>query len=437
MAVNTVKKLLPRYTGIFIVAAMIALMSAGILAIHVCEQAEGTAGFAKRQLIYGAVGLVGFGIFAAIPYLRFGKVVYPLFAFSLALLILVFFLPAINYSHRWIDLVIFKFQPSELAKLALILLLAWYLRLGDHYRRLPGLIPPFVLTLIPMVLVLREPDLGTSLLFLPTLYVMLFMAGAKLRHLAGIVLVGTVLLLLPLPRKVDLNARPQEAKDRQAMAYHWNGRPWTFQYDGNSYIVSAASLSLMKHHQVRRISGWLQQGKNTPGVVHGEGYQLRLSKIILGSGKITGRGDWEEGKFYFRMLPEDHTDFIFSIIAGQWGFVGCVILFLLYAVIVVFGIEIAATTHEPFGRLLAVGVLGLLVSQIFINVGMTMGLMPVTGMTLPLVSYGGSSLVINCAAMGLLVNVGQRRPILLGRRPFEHKEDTSHVPYRPLEHPES
>ena len=369
--------------------------------------------------------------------IKYGKVVYLLFAFSLALLVLVFFLPPINYSHRWIDLVIFKFQPSELAKLTLILLLAWYLRLGDHFRKLPGLIPPFVLTMVPMGLVLCEPDLGTSLLFLPTLYVMLFMAGAKLQHLAGIVLVGTVLLLLPLPRNVNLNAGPQETKDRQAMAYHWNENPWTFQYKENSYIVSAGPLSLMKHHQIKRISGWLNQGEDDPGMAHGDGYQLRQSKIILGSGKITGCGDWEEGKFYFRTLPEDHTDFIFSIIAGQWGFVGCVILFLLYAVIIVFGVEIAATTYEPFGRLLAVGVLGLLVSQIFINVGMTMGLMPVTGMTLPLVSYGGSSLVVNCAALGLLVNVGQRRPILLGRRPFEHKEDTSHVPYRPLEHPES
>ena len=437
MAANAVKKSQPRYTGVFIVAAMVALMLAGVLAIHICEQAEGTAGFAKRQSIYGVVGLACFMLFAAIPYPRFGKVVYLLFAFSLALLILVFFLPPVNNSHRWIDLAIFKIQPSELAKLTLILLLAWYLRLGDHYRRLRGLIPPFVLTLVPMVLVLLEPDLGTSLLFLPTLYIMLFMAGAKLRHLVGIVLVGTVLLFLPLPRKVDVNSTPREVQDRLEMAYHWNDTPWTFHYNGNRYIVSAAPLSLMKHRQLSRISGWVQQGKDDPGVVHGKGYQLRQSKIILGSGKITGHGDWEEGGFYFRTLPEDHTDFIFSIIAGQWGFVGCVILFLLYGVIIVFGVEIVATTHDPFGRLLGVGVLGLLVSQIFINVGMTMGLMPITGMTLPLVSYGGSSLVVNCAAMGLLVNVGQRRPMLLSRRPFEHKEDTSHVPYHPLERPEA
>lgn len=121
-------------------------------------------------------------------------------------------------------------------------------------------------------------------------------------------------------------------------------------------------------------------------------------------------------------LPFEHTDFIFSVIGGRWGFLGCLVVLGMYAVILVFGIEIATITYDPFGRLLAVGVLGLLLSQIFINVGMAMGLMPITGMTLPLVSYGGTSIVVNCAALGLLVNVGQRRPILLAPHPFEYGE---------------
>jgi cell division protein FtsW (lipid II flippase) len=134
------------------------------------------------------------------------------------------------------------------------------------------------------------------------------------------------------------------------------------------------------------------------------------------------------------MLPDDHTDFIFSIVGGQWGFLGSAAVLFLYGVIFVFGVEIAVITYDPFGRLLAVGVLALLFSQIVINVGMTMGLMPITGMTLPLVSYGGSSLVVNCAALGLLVNVGQRRPILLSKRPFEHgdRKEKPPAPYSPL-----
>ncbi|MCD4825134.1 MAG: rod shape-determining protein RodA [Phycisphaerae bacterium] len=415
---------MPRFAVVFITAAMLALMLVGILAIRISEQAEGNSGFAYKQTIFAIVGVIVFAICAAVPYPKFGKAAYPLFGVTLALLVLVFFLPEVRGSHRWIDLKFFKVQPSELAKLSLIILLAWYLRFGDHYRSLVGLIPPFLLTLVPMMLILREPDLGTSLLFLPTLYVMLFMAGAKRRHLFGIVCVGTVLLFIPIPQSTA-SMSTDVKETRKALAY------WTMGSGDSEYVVSASVLAVMKKHQLERIDGFLRQ--DDPRVIQGKGYHLHRSKIVLGSGKVTGRGDWAEAEIYFRMLPDDHTDFIFSIIGGQWGFVGCVILLGLYIVIFVLGVEIAYATHDAFGRLLAVGVLGLLVSQIFINVGMTMGLMPITGMTLPFISYGGSSLIINCAALGLLVNVGHRKPILLSRRPFEHKEPTAPIPYRPLE----
>jgi rod shape determining protein RodA len=415
----------PRLAGVFITVAMLALMAVGIVAIRASERAEGTAGLASRQMLFAVAALVVFAVCALVPYQRFGRLAYPLFAVSLLLLVVVFFLRPVRGSYRWIDLGVIKVQPSELAKLALIVLLAWYLRLGDHYRKLSGLTLPFVLTLVPMVLILREPDLGTALLFLPTLYVMLFLAGAKLRHLLGIVLVGTVLMLAPLPRTVGPDVDPAELRDRASLAY------WTQTLGQQRVLVSAAPLTVMKHHQVRRIVGWLRQ--SDPEVLQGHGYHLHHSKVVLGSGMATGRGDWAEGETYFRMLPDDHTDFIFSVIGGQWGFLGCAGVLALYVVMLVFGIEIAATTYDPFGRLLAAGVLGLMVSQIVINVGMTVGLMPITGMTLPMVSYGGTSLLVNAAAMGLLVNVGQRRPIYLSRRPFEHDEDTSHLPYRPLE----
>lgn len=415
----------PRLTGVGITLAMLGLMVVGIAAIDASQRAEGTSGLAGKQLVFAVAALVAFAVCAIIPYQRFGRLAYPMFALSLLLLVAVFFTREVRGSHRWIDLGVIKVQPSELAKLSLIVLLAWYLRLGDHYRKLLGLLPPFVLTLVPMVLILREPDLGTALLFLPTLYVMLFLAGARLRHLLGIVLFGTVLVLAPVPQTVSPDMDGGELRDRRSLAY------WSQTVGGREVLVSAAPLTKMEQHQLRRIVGWLRQ--SDPRIIQGHGYHLHHSKVVLGSGRVTGRGDWAEGETYFRMLPDDHTDFIFSVIGGQWGFLGCLGVLGLYAVILVFGVEIAATTYDPFGRLLAAGVLGLLVSQIVINVGMTMGLMPITGMTLPLVSYGGTSLVVNAAAMGLLVNVGQRRPILLSRRSFEHDEDTSHVPYGPLE----
>ncbi|MGB2821270.1 MAG: FtsW/RodA/SpoVE family cell cycle protein [Phycisphaerae bacterium] len=422
-----------RYTSWPVIAAMIALMTVGILAISVSEHADPhMKGFARKQLVFACVGVAAFVAATVVPYQVFGRLAYPLFVLTLVLLVVVLFLPAIRHSHRWIDLKVLLVQPSEIAKVSFIVLLAWYLRSGEHYRKLVGLAVPFVLTFVPMGLILIEPDLGTALLFLPTLYIMLFMAGAKLRHLLGIVAVGTVLIFLPVPHKISPGMKPAEALDRKALAY------WAEHDDGR--LISAAPLVKMKGHQVRRILGWLRQDpeeddeRDRQRIMLGAGFQLHQAKMVMGAGCLTGQHRQSRAYEYFRMLPDDHTDFIFSVVGGRWGLLGCLGVLFCYAVIFVFGIEIAVITYDPFARLLAVGVLALLFSQIFINVGMTMGLMPITGMTLPLVSYGGSSLVVNCVALGVLVNVGQRRPILLGRRPFEfgEKKEKPPAPYGPL-----
>jgi rod shape-determining protein RodA len=406
-----------------IVAAMAALMVLGVAAIRVSERSEPSlAGFASRQTRFAVVAAGAFAAATLIPFWKIGRAAYPLFAATLGLLVAVFFFEPVRDAHRWIDVGVFKIQPSELAKLSYIILLAWYLRNRESYRRLRGLIVPFVLTFVPLGLILKEPDLGTALLFLPTLFFMLFMAGARLRHLLGILAMAAVLVLLPLPSRLDASMDARERAHREGLAY--------FVHGDTAWV--AAPLAKMRRHQISRIAGWLRQ--DDPQIRNDVGYQLHKSKIILGSGRLSGRGDWYGREGYFRMLPDDHTDFIFSVIGGQWGLLGCLAVFACYAVIFVYGVEIAATTVDPFGRLLAVGVLGLLVSQIFINVGMTMGIMPITGMTLPLVSYGGTSLVVNAAALGLLVNVGQRRRIHLSRRPFEfaEKKPKPPAPFGPL-----
>ena len=414
-----------KFTSWPIILAMLVLMSIGYMAISASERADpNMQGYATKQAIFACVGLLAFVAVTIVPYQAVGRLAYPLFALTLAVLVLVLQLPEIHGSRRWIDLGIISLQPSELAKISFIILLAWYLRMGGHYRKLLGLAVPFVLTFVPMGLVLIEPDLGTSLLFLPTLYIMLFLAGAKLRHLLGIVALATVLLLLPVPHTLPGDMPSSQRLDHEALAY------WCDRDSGRA--ISAASLVKMKGHQISRIVGWLRQ--DDPRVVQGKGYQLALSKMVLGAGCLTGQGQDSLANEYFRMLPEDHTDFIFSVIGGQWGLAGCVGVLLCYVLIFISGVEIAVGTYDPFGRLLAVGVMALLFSQLFINAGMTMGLMPITGMTLPLISYGGSSLVVNCAALGLLVNVGQRRPILLGKRPFEfgEKKEKPPAPYGPF-----
>ena len=407
-----------RATSWPIILAMLVLMAISVLAVRAAEQANSTPpGSTIRQIIYAAIAIGGFIVAMVVPYQRIGRAAYVWFALTLVLLVVVLFLPPIKGSRRWIPLGLVQFQPSELAKLTFIIALAWYLRFRSNYRRLKGLIPPLGLTLIPAGLILIEPDLGTTLLLFPTLGLMLFMAGAKLRHLLAVVGVVAAVMFLPLPRSLEGMA-VEEATDRKALAY-WHG-----QIGGKEYIVTAAPLARMKPHQLSRIYGWLMQGSSDPAVARRvaktAGFQLQKSMIILGSGGLRGQQLIDQKNLYFRMLPDDHTDFIYAVIGGQWGLVGCAGVIIVYACIFICGGEIAAVTNDPFGRLLTVGVLSLLGAQIFINVGMTMGLMPITGMTLPLISYGGSSMLINAAALGLVVNVGLRRPMMLGRRPFEY-----------------
>ena len=394
-----------------IIAAMIALMVISVLTVRAAEGADPSLrGCTARQIAYVAVALVAFAAVTVVPYQRIGRGAYVWFALNLALLVLVLFLPSIRHSHRWINLKLFQVQPSELAKLTYIIALAWYLRYRENYRRVVGLLPPFLLTLVPAGLILIEPDLGTALLLFPALLFMLFMAGAKLRHLLAVVGVVAVVTFLPLPRSLEA-MDVEEATDRKALAY-WHG-----QIGGKEYIITPAPLARMRWHQLSRVYGWLRQ--SDPAIAMSKGLQLQQSMIILGSGGLRGQGVLEERNLHFRMLPDDHTDFIYAVVGGQWGFLGCAGLMVIYAAIFICAVEIASMTDDPFGRLLVVGVMALLGSQIFINVGMTMGLMPITGMTLPLMSFGGSSMVVNAAALGLLVNVGIRRPVLLGPKPFE------------------
>ena len=288
--------------------------------------------------------------------------------------------PGRNDVWRWIYLGPLSLQPSEFMKVTLILALARYLRFRDSYRRWWGLLPPFLLTLLPMALILKEPDLGTVLMLLPVLFAMLFVAGARIRHLALIVFLG--LATLPV-----------------------------------FYLYG------MKDYQRQRVMVLWKQ--NTPDEEWhmGPGYQLRQGLTALGTGRIWGEG--YGGSTFIRqgLLPEEHNDFIFALHGNQWGFAGCVLMILSYVVIVVLGLEVALMTNDPFGRLLAVGVVAMIVAQALLNICMNIGLAPITGMTLPFVSYGGSSLWANFVALGLLVNVAQRRPMLLTKAPFEHSDD--------------
>lgn len=343
----------------------------------------------KKQLLWIAIGLVAFCGINLVHYRLLGEVSYLLFGLSLVLLVIVLFgqllapdnpiIPRINAARRWIKLGPATIQPSELTKLAFILSLSWYLRLRDNYRSLKGLFGPFVLTLIPMALILLEPDLGTTLLFLPVLFTMLFLAGARVRHLSLIVFLGIV------------------------MAFPF------YQF-------------IMPDYQKDRIQMLLKQNETDVEWLRGDGYHLDLSKTYIATGGLLGQV-WEPPDYLQEMvtLPHGHTDFIFSLIGHQWGVCGGLLLIIVYFLLFLGGVEIAANQPDPYGRLVAVGITSLFAAQMLVNIGMTMGLLPITGMTLPFVSYGGSSLLSSFIALGLLTNVARHRPYktLSPNQPFE------------------
>ncbi len=349
-----------------------------------------------KQILFLLTG-VGLMLLTMWPsYQKIGRYAYPLYGITIALLLLLvaarffdkFGLPGIPFvperraTFRWIGVGPLQIQPSEFMKVALILALARYLRFRDSYREWRGLFAPFLLTLVPMVLILFQPDLGTLLMLLPVLFAMLFVAGARLRHLAIVILLGCATM------------------------------PVFYLYG-------------MKEYQRDRIRVLFRQNIADEAWHNAEGFQLRRSKIALGTGGLFGEG-YRTGVFvqYDGLLPEEHNDFIFAIIGHQWGLLGAAAILLAYCAIVFFGVEVATTTNDPFGRLLAVGVVVMIVAQALLNVCMTVGLAPITGMTLPFVSAGGSSLWANFLAIGLLLNVAQRRPMLIAHPPFEYdKED--------------
>jgi len=397
-------------------AALVALGIATLYAIdHPAEaspggRAEEASGRYQRQAVFAALGLGAFLAVNAVPYRVFGPHSGWVFASILCLLFYLAmarvagafgkdlpFAPLRNHVYQWITPQIGgrtlpSIQPSEFCKLAYILTLAWYLRYRSNYRSIHSLVGPFVLTLLPVVLILAEPDLGTVCLLGTMLYLMLFVAGARGKHLMMILLAG--LMVSPF---LWLQMNPKQRNRVSAVVLQ---NAWVRQK-----VEDSPSLSRVLAGGRFTTREWMQS----------YGYQLERSKNAIASGGGTGYG-FRKGPFIkYDFLKYRESDFVFALIAHQWGFLGAVGVLLLYVLICVLGLEIAAHNTDPFGRLLAVGIVILFTVEVVVNVGVTVGLMPITGLTLPLVSHGGSSLMVHMIAIGLLNNVGRSRPFSLAR----------------------
>ena len=399
---------------LILLAAALALVAIGIAAIysvgHPAEsspasQAGDLDNLWKKQAIFAAIGAVGFIAVNLVNYRRLGAVSYWIYAFVFLLLGILLldkivnipFVPVINNARRWLRIgttsMFLQVQPSEICKLTYILALAWYLRYRSNYRNFSALIGPFALTLLPMILILAEPDLGTVLLMMPILFIMLFVAGAKVKHL--LIIVFMALLVSPL---LWHKMKPYHRTRISSVLLQ------------NSWIRQKAEQNPTLGKILVGTKFSAKQWKDNWG------YHLIRSKFAVASGGTKGYG-FRRGPFIkYNFLPERHNDFIFATIAHQWGFLGCLGLLGLYVIIIGCGLEIAGHNTDPFGRLLVVGIVAMFAVEVIVNVSMTVGLMPITGLTLPLVSYGGSSLLVSMASVGLLNNVGRCRPFSVARK---------------------
>ena len=360
------------------VLAGLALTAFGILAIATTKPE-----LASRQAAYAIVGLLA-GVVAAWPDYRRLRRFTPLLAAGCLFLLVFVLVPAVpeslvrprNGARRWINLGFTDLQPSELAKVVYVLAAAAWLRIDGEHRRLLGFAKPFLLTLVPVVLILLEPDLGTSLLFMPTLFALLWTSGARKRHLAAVVFAAVVAV--------------------------------------------PASYPVLKPHQKARVDALLAQIEGDRRYEQDIGYQSARAMDLVGAGGVEGRGDEAAMLIRHNHLPESHNDMVFAVIACRWGLWGGGATMGLLGLAVVGALGAAWVSRDAYGRLLAGGIATMLAGQAVVNIAMTIGLAPVTGMTLPFVSFGGSSLVVTWAMVGLVMNVALRRPPSLApRRIFE------------------
>jgi rod shape determining protein RodA len=318
-----------------------------------------------QQVYWLVAGGILAALAAAIDYRHIERYGYAIYGFGVVLLLLVFVLGRdIRGSSRWIQIGSFSLQPSEFMKLFLIVALAKYLHNDpkSEGRTLRDLVVPAAIAALPVALVLRQPDLGTALILL--------------------LIFASIALM---------------------MRIQWRSLAWLGAFLGISGPL--VWTYLLKPYQKQRILSFLSPEEN----ILGANWHAHHARVAIGSGRILGEGFMRGTQNQFLFLPDQYTDFPFPVFAEDWGFVGCLVLVGLYAFLVLWGIRIAQSSRDRFGAVLAVGVSALLFWHVFFNLGMVTGMLPVVGVTLPLFSYGGSSVMTVMIGLGLLMNVSVRR----------------------------
>lgn len=348
-------------TLLLVIAGIMVLYATTVKAAGVTTDVD-----ARNQLIFAALGLTGLAALTFIDYRLWLKLSGLAYIVSLLLLVIV---DVAGHSAlgatRWINLGFFQFQPSELVKLVLIIVLAKLL--SDNYDRLEQpryLLLSVVVTALPVALVLAQPDLGTALVLLAIWFAMIIVSPVPKGYMLALAVGG--LILLPL------------------------------------------ALQLLQPYQRDRLTTFLNPAADPLG----RGFNVVQATIAVGSGQILGRGLAAGSQSQLNFLPSQHTDFIFAVLAEKLGFVGAILMLILFGLLIARIIVVAHRSRDRFGLFIAVGVASMLLFQVFINIGMNMGIMPVTGIPLPLISYGGTSLIISLAAIGLVQSISLRHRMI-------------------------
>jgi len=353
-----------------LLAAALGLVAVSVYTLTMATQDDVPGSplyYVLRQAVYGVVGLGLMLLVARFDLSRLREHQRVIYATMVSLIALVFVVGvAARGSKRWIELPFFRFQPSELGKVLLILALSAFVvdrvrRLGD--RDVTGRI--VLLALLPAILVVAQPDLGSGLVYLAIAAVIMLVAGTKWTHLAALAGAATASVLVAL------------------------------------LLAPAVGVEVLKPYQVDRLTAFV----NPTDDPQKQGYQLRQSITAIGAGQKLGRGPEGATQTRLDFLPEHHTDFVFSVVGEQFGFLGAALVLSLYALLLWRALRILTSAKNLYGALVAGGVTAMLMFQVFVNVGMTIGIMPITGVPLPLMSYGGSSVFVTFLAIGLLQSV--------------------------------
>ncbi|MCG8454476.1 MAG: rod shape-determining protein RodA [Spirochaetales bacterium] len=423
---------------IVLILSVVGLMALGIAFIYssgVTSDGIQVSGEWVRQIIWSSTGLLLMAAFAMIDYRRWKQWVIPLYGIGILLLILV--LVTGNYvkgARAWLGIGSVGVQPSEFMKLASILMLAWWFE--ERGRGIDGLrvwIGAFVITLIPMGLILLQPDLGTAIVYIPILFAMAFCAGVRWNLLLFPLLAGILMILGTLgyawseyitiapsgffrlfteKRMISVALPSLLILTILALLGRWffqrrsfSALAYIFGVLSTAYAGVMGAAKVLKGYQMMRLVVFLDPQTDPRGA----GWNIIQSVTAIGSGGAFGKGYLQGTQSHYRYLPEQSTDFIFSILAEETGFVGSLFVFTLFAIIILRSLYIAYTAKDTFGSYTAVGIAAMMSFHVMQNIGMAIGVMPITGIPLFFLSYGGSSLWMALMCMGLLLSIHYRR----------------------------